>query len=187
MAAHHKILCFLLVPGWELHRGGRVGCQVAEKSWKQLQVTHRALSWDWRIAESLETAGKTGELRAFLLLSLQQDPFAPWCLTLQLLQRWLEKLLNRYHSQNTSAFSILCQEHKRLWGRTMTHCGEARNSPSKGMKDKFCPAPELALGSQHWSWQLIHFRSPSLLWETQKLKNTPNPHPVDGQGRQRCC
>lgn len=102
MAAHHKILCFLLVPGWELHRGGRVGCQVAEKSWKQLQVTHRALSWDWRIAESLETAGKTGELRAFLLLSLQQDPFAPWCLTLQLLQRWLEKLLNRYHSQNTS-------------------------------------------------------------------------------------
>lgn len=71
-----------------------------------------------------------------------------------------------------------------VYGATWWHTvGKPEITPEKGWKTSFFPA----LGSQHWSWQLIHFRSPSLLWETQKLKNTSNPHPVDGQGRQRCC
>lgn len=59
-------------PGQRLHAhpaGPRLGAAPRRKSWvpscrevlyTKLQVTHRALSWDWTIAERLETAGKTG-------------------------------------------------------------------------------------------------------------------------------
>lgn len=72
---------------------------------------------------------------------------------------------------------------RNICGATSWHTvGKPEIAPAK-----FYPAPEFTPGSQRWSGQSNNFHSSSLLWETRKLKNSSNPHPVDGQGRERCC